>query len=426
MRKIWLIVKREYITRVRSKGFVLATVAFPLLFIGVFVFSAALATRQRVQASKVAILDEVGGLGASIKSNLKEKLPGGIPAIEVVRIYDRSGQEHALRQDLLEQVRAGQLDGFLVVPGDALGVKGSAAELHTKNAGDIRLKSSIAQAINQAVIARRLAARGISISDPGDFLRQVDLTLVKVTKEGESEDKGQTVAIAMVVTMALYMTLLIYGVATMRSVLEEKTTRMVEILVSSVRPFQLMMGKIIGIAAVALTQYLIWTASGSLLAGFGAGMAAALQPGTQLPKVHLPFALLAYVLFFLLGGYLLYASLFSAVGAMVSNEQDMQQAQAPVTLLIIVPVLLFGLVMRSPNSTLAVILSSIPFFSPILMPLRIALQTPPLWQIALSVVLLALTTLGVVHISGKIYRVGILMSGKRPSLVELSRWLKYS
>jgi ABC-2 type transport system permease protein len=212
----------------------------------------------------------------------------------------------------------------------------------------------------------------------------------------------------------------------MRSVLEEKTTRMVEILVSSVRPFQLMMGKIIGIAAVALTQYLIWTASGSLLAGFGAGMAAALQPGTQLPKVHLPFALLAYVLFFLLGGYLLYASLFSAVGAMVSNEQDMQQAQAPVTLLIIVPVLLFGLVMRSPNSTLAVLLSSIPFFSPILMPLRIALQTPPLWQIALSVVLLALTTLGVVHISGKIYRVGILMSGKRPSLVELSRWLKYS
>jgi ABC-2 type transport system permease protein len=226
--------------------------------------------------------------------------------------------------------------------------------------------------------------------------------------------------------MVLYMTLLIYGVATMRSILEEKTTRMVEILVSSVRPFQLMMGKIIGIAGVAMTQYLIWAVSGSLVAAFGGGLMKLLRPDSSVPKVYVPVSLLAYVFVFLLTGYLLYASIFSAVGAMVSNEQDMQQAQAPVTVLIVVPVVMFGFIMRNPSSTLAVILSSIPFFSPILMPLRIALQTPPWWQILLSITFLVLCTLLVIYVSARIYRVGILMYGKRPSLVEIARWLRYT
>jgi len=424
MRKIWLVIKREYITRVRTKGFLIATVAFPVLFIGVLVFSALIATRQTNRSLKIAILDEPGYLGTLIARNLKDKLPGASSAIEVERIYDRPGAGQDLRRDLVEQVRRGALDGFLVIPKDI--VEGKAVELHTNNAGDIRLTYSMGQAVTQAIIARRLAARGIEIGNLETLLREVDLRLVKVTKEGESEEKGQTLAIAIVVTMVLYMTLLIYGVATMRSILEEKTTRMVEILVSSVRPFQLMMGKIIGIAGVAMTQYLIWAISGSVLAAFATGLLTALQPGSSVPKVHLPLSLLAYVFVFLLVGYLLYASIFSAVGAMVSNEQDMQQAQAPVTVLIVVPVVLFGFIMRNPNSTLAIILSWIPFFAPILMPLRIALQMPPLWQIAVSIILLALCTLTVVYLSARIYRVGILMYGKRPSLVEIARWLRYT
>jgi ABC-2 type transport system permease protein len=222
------------------------------------------------------------------------------------------------------------------------------------------------------------------------------------------------------------MTLLIYGVATMRSVLEEKTTRMVEILVSSLTPFQLLMGKILGIAGVSLTQYLIWSVSASLLAAFGGGAAALMHLGSLGFKIQFPLPLLGYIFVFFLGGYLVFASLFAAVGALVSNEQDMQQAQTPVTVLIVTPIILFGFIMRNPSSTLAVVLSEFPFFSPILMPLRIALQSPPFWQIALAIVLLALCTVFTVQLSAKVYRTGILMYGKRPSLVEIFRWLRYT
>ncbi len=424
MHKLWLIIKREYVTRVHTKGFVIGTIAFPLLFIGMLAFSVVAATRQADHTLKIAILDNAGGLATSIASRLNERLPNGQPAVEVARTFDQPHPEEELRQELVSQVRQGQLDGYLVVPKETL--EGKPAELHTKNTGDIRLTVSMARAVSEAVIARRLSDQGIKIENLGNSLKEVDITLIKVTKEGETEEKGQTIATAIIVAMVLYMTLLIYGVATMRSVLEEKTTRIVEILVASVRPFQLLAGKVLGVAAVALTQYLIWSISGGLLASGGTVMAAALRPGVSIPRIHLPFSLLIYVFVFFLGGYLLYASLFAATGAMVSNEQDMQQAQMPVTMLIVTAIVLFSVIMRNPNSPLSIVLSMIPFFAPILMLLRIALQTPPFWQIALSLVLLALTTIGVVYFSARIYRVGVLMYGKRPSLVEVFRWLRYT
>ena len=424
MHKLWLIIKREYVTRVRTKGFVIATIAFPLLFIGMIAFSVVVATRQTDHTLKIAILDNAGGLAKSIASGLDDKLPNGRPAVQVVRSYDQPLAEEKVREDLANQVRQAQLDGYLVVPRDALEVK--AAEFHAKNMGDIRLSGSIRRAVSEAVIARGLSNRGVRIENLRNFVRGVDLTLVKVTKEGETEEKGQTFAIAMIMAVALYMTLLIYGVTTMRSVLEEKTTRVVEILVASARPFQLLAGKILGVAGVALTQYLIWTISAAVLGVYGTALAAAFRPGTSVPAIHLPLPLLAYLFLFFLGGYLLYASLFAAAGAMVSNEQDMQQAQLPVTMLIVLSFILFNVILRNSNSALSVVLSIIPFFSPILMVLRISIQTPPFWQIGLSLLVLALTTLGMVQLSAKIYRVGVLMYGKRPSLVEVFRWLRYT
>jgi ABC-2 type transport system permease protein len=259
-----------------------------------------------------------------------------------------------------------------------------------------------------------------------ELVRGSDIKLVKVTKQGETEEQGQTLVISLVGAVVLYMTLLLYGVSTMRSVLEEKTTRIIEMLVSSASPAYLLAGKILGVAAVGLTQYLIWTVTAGLVAGYSGAMARAFRPQTEMPEVHIPTALLVYLVVFFLAGYFLYASLYAAVGAMVSNEQDAQQAQLPVTLPIIASIALFNLVFRDPNSTSSVVLSLVPFFAPILMLFRIALQTPPFWQIALSLFLLFLTTLGVVIVAGKIYRVGILMYGKRPSLVELIRWLRYT
>jgi ABC-2 type transport system permease protein len=329
------------------------------------------------------------------------------------------------RAELLADVQNGELDAYLLIPKDATEGQ-AAAEFHTRNPGDMNMTGSLERAVSDAVITRRLEARGIRVGNVSRVIRGVDLKLMKVTEHGESEEKGQTFFAAIVLGMLLYTTLIVYGMATMRSVMEEKSTRIIEILVASARPFHLLSGKILGVAAVALTQCLIWATTGGLIAAYGATMASAFRPGTSLPRFHLPLAWAVYFLVFFLTGYLLYASLYAAVGAMVSTEQEAQQVQTPLTLIIVVSFLLFNVILHDPNSRLSVVLSIVPFFSPILMMLRIAIQTPPLWQIALALALSLLTTLGVVQFSAKVYRVGVLMYGKRPSLVELLRWLRYT
>ena len=181
-----------------------------------------------------------------------------------------------------------------------------------------------------------------------------------------------------------------------------------------------------GVAAVGFTQYLIWMISGALLASYGASVAAAFSPGASLPQIQFPLSMLLYLVVFYLTGYFLYAALYAAAGAMVSSDEEAQYVQLPMTLMIVVAFMLFGVIMHNPNSTLSIVLSLIPFFAPILMVMRIAMQTPPFWQIALSIGLMLLTTFGVLHLSARIYRVGILMYGKRPSVVELLRWLRYT
>jgi ABC-2 type transport system permease protein len=254
----------------------------------------------------------------------------------------------------------------------------------------------------------------------------VDLTLVKVTEQGEAEEKGQTLLLATALATVLYITLLTYGIATMRSILEEKSTRIVEILIASIRPSQLLAGKILGVAGVGMTQFLIWTVTAGALGAYGGAMSRALSPDAHPAPIHLPLSTLVYLVIFFLAGYFLYAALYATVGAIVSSEEDAQQMQWPVTLLVIMAFVPFGIILHDPNSPASVVLSLVPFFAPILMFLRIALQTPPFWQIALSLALLVLTTVGLIRFAGRVYRVGVLMYGKRPSLVEVLRWLKYT
>lgn len=424
MRKLWLIIKREYLTRVRSKGFIIATFGIPLLSIGMFAVAIFFAARPLNRTMKIAILDHAGGLAQAITQNLDEKLPSGQPGFRVVQTLDESQPEEKAREELRTQVRKGQLDGGIVVKKDVL--EGKAAEFYTKNPGDFILANSIRRAVSNAVIARRLNDRGVHVDSVREVIRGVDVTLLKVSERGESIEKGQTFVIAMALLMLMYVSILLYGVATMRSILEEKSTRTIEILVASVRPFYLLTGKILGVAATGLTQFLIWAITGGVLLTYGGTMAAVFRPDVKSIELHLPVSTLVYMVVFFLGGYFLYASLFAAVGAMVSNEEDAQQMQWPIIMPAVLSVMLFNFIVRDPSSTASIALSLIPFFTPILMLLRIALQTPPFWQIALSIVILALTTVGVMYFAAKIYRVGILMYGKRPSLVELLHWLRYT
>ena len=424
MRKFWLILKREYVTRVHTKGFIFATILIPVLSTGLFAFSIFLATRQNDRTMNIAILDNTGGFATVIAKSLSNTLPNGLPAFRVVKTIDRPLAEDDARKDLLAQVNAGSLDGFLILPKNITGA--AAAEFHTRNTGDFTLEGAVGHAVTDAVITRRLSDRGIHLENLHEIIHSVEIKMVKVTRRGETEEKGQTFITAIVLAMLLYVTLIMYGIVTMRSVLEEKTTRIVEVLISAVTPFQLLAGKIVGVAAVAFTQYLIWITTASLLGAYGGALAAAYRPGESIINFRLPpFVLVSLLVYFLLG-YFLYASIYAAIGAAASNEQDAQQMQLPATLPIVMSFLMFNVILRDPGSTLSVVLSEIPFFSPILMLLRISVQTPPLWQIALSIVLLLLTTLGVVYFSARIYRVGVLMHGKRPSLVEILRWVRYT
>jgi ABC-2 type transport system permease protein len=425
MHKVWLVLKREYRAQVMTKSFVITTIAIPLFIVGMIIFQALVNNSVPAHAEKIAILDLSGNLGPSVAQALaQKKLADGKPSYELEEVIEKPSDEAATRKRLDGMVRTKQIDGFLLIPAGAL--SGKNPEFLVNNPGVFETLDSINQAVSQSLITQRLRDQGVPARDLKSIVRDVDTNLVRVTAQGETEERGQTFGIAVGMAVILYAALLMYGIATMRSVLEEKTGRIMEILVSSVKPIYFMVGKILGIAAVALTQFLIWVIAATLLAGYGIAMAKSFNPALSGIKLHVSPVLLVYAVIYFVAGYLLFASLYAVVGATVSSEQDAQQVQMPITLVVVAGFMLFGVVMRDPGSTTSVLLSLFPFFSPILMTVRIALQTPPFWQIALSLALLAATTAAVVYGAAKIYRVGVLMYGKRPSLVEMLRWLRYS
>jgi ABC-2 type transport system permease protein len=246
--------------------------------------------------------------------------------------------------------------------------------------------------------------------------------------DGEAEGEREAALVAgFVGAILLYMALLIYGIQVMRAVLEEKTTRIVEIIISVLRPWQLMLGKILGVGAVGLTQLGIWLLSIVLLLTFGLPYFAALQPDLldlETARGFLPEAgaFVLFVTFFILG-YFLYSSLYAAVAAMCSTDEEAQQTQMPVTMLLVIPMLVMTTIVENPNGPVGTWLSLVPFFSPVLMFPRF-MAGAPLWQVGLSLVLMVITIVAVAWVAGRIYRVGILMQGKRPTLPEIVRWVR--
>lgn len=422
MHKLWLIIKREYITRVKTKGFVIGTVIVPLIGVGFTFLIVFLIGHQSSQAMRLAIVDNAGGIAPAVASHLQGKLANGQPQFTVTETIQRPADFSGVQKELRGKINSGGLDGYLLIPADL----SQAVELHTKNPGNFSLMGALTSAVNEDVIEARLNARGIHVDNVQELVKSPDLQVIKVTKEGESVEKGQTFGIAVALVFLLYMSLLMYGVITMRSVLEEKTTRTMEVLISIVTPSQLLAGKILGVAGVAITQFLIWSATVVLLGSYGVAMAAMGGAGSIMSSIHVPASLMICAVVYFFCGYFLYSSMFAAVGAACSNEQDAQQLQWIAMAPLVFTMLIYSVVLNDPSSRLAVILSEIPFFGPVLMPLRVSLQTPPLWQLALSVAFLLISIMIVVVGSAKIYRVGILMYGKRPTLPELVRWLRYS
>ena len=430
MRNIKYIFLREYLERVRTKAFVITTVLTPLIFAVIFGLPILLATRGGNQTQKVAVAQAAGqtSIVPVLRSRLERRPQAprpdlqrntgvSIPGFEFQPVEVAAGHASETRERLISEVRAGRLDGCLWFEGDP--TAGGRIEYSGRNVTDLIALRTLEQAVSSAVVQLRLVSRGIPADDVQRLVKSVQMRTVRVSDKGVREERGITFIVSFFFLMVLYMTLMLYGVAVMRSVIEEKTSRVFEVLLSSVKPMELLAGKILGVAAVGLTQYAVWILM-ALVAG--GGMIGSLR--TQMGEISVPASLLFYFALFFVLGYLLYSTMFAALGAVVNSEQEAQQLQMTVMWFLIIPMLVAQLVIRAPNSTAAVVLSLIPFFTPMLMFLRINLITPPAWQVALSIALLLATNLAVLWLSARIYRVGILMYGKRPTLPELVRWVR--
>ena len=417
MRKIWAVIRREFVERIRSKWFWISALLGPVFFGAMIVvpvlFAGAGGTRR------IAVVDgTTGAFGARVVAGLRggkifraTRVPAGVGVVD----------------SLTQLVGAKQLDGFLIVT-DAV-VETGTAEYRASNVSSLRDVAELQDVLARVAVAARLERQGVDPAVVGRAQLRISLDTKKISgSRTTGESAAQSFALAYVMGVVLFLVITIYGVNVMSSVVEEKTTRIVEVLVSSLRPFQLMIGKVLGVGAVSIFQFVLWGLGAKLLLSqrqaLLAGMGGAEEARQVFQMPHLSAATLGVFLGYFLGGFFLYSAMYAAVGAMSSNEQEARQAQQPVMfLLMIAYVSMFGLT-NNPESTYAVTLSLIPFTAPIAMPVRWAASTVPAAELVGSLGLLVAGIVAVTWVAARIYRVGILMTGKRPNLKELVRWIR--
>jgi ABC-2 type transport system permease protein len=428
MHKIATITRSEYLRRVTSKGFIIATFLAPVLLVGVFAVAVGVGVMtQDADRRALAVLDETGQLGEALVAALPDRY-----AVHLATVPEDS---------LRAEVRRGALDGYFVLPAGLVRGEGEAQFVSARGSGGFTGQALMQERLAGVVRQARLREAGAPEQVFTVLEQRVPLRSVVLTEEGEAADASWLYSgLGYLMGFIIYIAMFVYGAMVMRGVIEEKANRIVEVIASSARPFELMMGKVLGIGAAGLTQFALWavlraaafavvgpalftlvaTPDPAAAAEAGAALEAAGLADFQLP----PVSVFVYFLLYFIGGYLLYASLFAAVGSAVESESDAQSLQAPIMVPVILPALFLPFIADNPEAPLSVALSLFPLFSPILMPVRIASVSPPFWEIAASLVLLALGFVAAIWLAARIYRVGILMYGKKASFRDLARWAR--
>lgn len=433
-RLIFIISKREFLTMVRTRSFIIITAIGPFLMAALMLIPMLLATRGSVKQHDLVVVDLTARIFAPLSRTLQDTA-GRDRAF--ARLTERKvGQTEdlpAIRNELTKRVTDQEIDGYVIIPAGVLAgskpTAGSEVEFFARSVSDFQFNEKLRRSISGVVRTIRLEDSGLEPALINKLIRNVDLKTYRVSSRGEeSEDRGATFIMTYVMVFMLYMVILIYGAAISRKVVEEKTTRVIEMVVSSVKPFQLMAGKILGVGSAGLAQFSLWAGFMLLASSYRVkiGEAIGLDPSqlTGLPSLPLS-VIIFFVLFFILG-YLLYSTLYATVGAMVNSEQEAQQLGMPIIMFLVLPMLMMIYIIRAPDSTVSVVLSMIPFFAPTIMFMRVSILMPPWWEVALSLAILTGSILAMVWLCGKIFRVGILMYGKRPGLAEIMKWIRYS
>ncbi|MGA2966709.1 MAG: ABC transporter permease [Terriglobales bacterium] len=432
MRNTWLIIKREYLERVRTRSFVVLTLLAPAIMTVLLMLPAKLVTMgDKVQHIVVVtstpqfgemvrqrLLAPSATSGDDDESNPETKAAKQPPEKPYIIDVDPNPTE-AERAVLHGRIVSQAIDGYLWLSDDAIAT-GKVAWA-SRSLANFPERSRLREELSRIIQYERLSKNGITGEQADLLLKPIKVEAVRVEQGRETKDSsGKKFLEVVVMVMLIYVAVLLYGISVMRSVLEEKNSRVMEVLLSSATSTELMIGKIFGVGAVGLTQIVVWV----VMAGVFALPALAMQPDLSQLVVP-PGVLVAFAVFFLLG-YLLFSAMYAAIGAITTTEQEGQQLQFVVVIPLVLSVFMLSAAVQTPDAPSVVWLSMVPFLAPVLMYARIVIQTPPLWQIALSLFLLIATITGMLVLCARIYRVGILIYGKRPTLPEILKWLKYA
>lgn len=440
-KKIFAVIKHEYRKIVLKWSFLIGTFLLPLMgillsLIPVLVFSI------KVEPMRLVIADPTGKIKSKFEKALNKSNSEGFSDLEnestestqerrekrtpvadfiLVDYSTDEKDEEQIQRELKAKILNGEIDAYIIIPRNFTDASAK-FELYSRRAEDVLLNSVINSALNRAVRAERLSKTNISEDELMSLMSKVNFSVKKISNEGEEKEGGSYFGVGFFIALLIYITLSIYGQTILSAVLEEKETRIAEILFSSAKPIELMIGKLIGVGLACLTQLAIWLFSALLILLFS--LPYLLAKGFQIPQIS-PAAVILYLLYFLIG-FFTYASVFALIGSAVTNMQEGGQFSLVPVSLMLVSFYLCLVVIRDPNSTISTVISVLPFSAPLAMPIRIIAETPPIWQIGLSMIVNVAAVFGIIWLSSRIYRVGMLMYGKRPTLPELFRWIRES
>ncbi len=406
------VAKWEFLEKVKSKAFIISLVIMPLIMVGLGVLSGFLAAGADEKPITVGIIDETNSLAGPLAARLEEKykLPDKRPnySIETIPRQEDFEKTKALANSMIANDK---IEGYFTIPA---GVYDSGkVEYRAPSVGNIRIQERFSRTIEEVVVEKRLASKGYDPKLVRNLMTDVDIKSIKVNEKGEEKESGflETFFSAYIVIMMLMFLVMTMGQLLIRSVVEEKSNRVIEVLLSSCSARDLMVGKILGLSGLGIVQLLIWGVIGVVVS---------MKTGSQsFSPEHILLSLVYFIL-----GYLLYSAIFVAAGSPVTTEQEAQQITTYVSLTLVFPIFVAMPVMQNPDSTLYKILSFIPLLTPTFMVLRISVQMPELWEILGTIALLVVSVLFTMWAAGKIFRVAILVYGKRPTIPELIRWVR--
>lgn len=448
MRKFWAVTKHEYKKIVMKWSFLIGTLLFPIIGMG-FAIVPAIIFSLKGEPTRIVVIDPGGKILPRLKENLSAEriaakaeealkeswgepnaaqqdqmkqgaamLASGFAFVD----YDARGKSsEQIRQELNARAAADEIDAYLVIPDD-ITAKDAKFEFRSRKAGDFVANDTLRDALNQAVRSQRLSDANISEAQVRDLSKNVTFESKSISDTGEEKDGEMLFIASLVIGLLIYLALTIYGQVIMGAVVEEKETRIAEILFSSARPFELLAGKLAGVGLAGLTQMSIWVGSLVVVFMFLSAQADLAPAMASVPDIT-PLMIFYFFVFFIVG-YFIYASIFAVIGAMVTTMQEGGQFAFPPIMIMLAAFYFCFAVIRDPNSTLSFWVSIAPLLAPMTMPVRILAEMPPFWQIALAVLLNLLTIVALVWLAARVYRIGMLMYGKRATIPEVIRWLR--